>query len=1638
DANDQVISNVGAGEVSSTSTDGINGSQLFDVADSVNTVIGGNAVVNPDGTITTSDIGNTGEDTVHDAIDAVNTAANAGWNVTDGTNAANIGPDGEVTFTGDANIDVAQTGVDDAGAIEVTLNRDLDLDSVTTGNSILDDSGLTVDDGSTTTALAAGGVTSGNVNLNGTTDTISGLSNTDLSDPTFATAGRAATEEQLDLVNQTASAGWDLQANGDVVTNVAPGDTVQLLDGQNIEITRSGTDVTIATADDLTADSLTINNGPMLNDNGIDMDGGTITNVGAPVNGGDAVNLDYFDENRAHYYSVNDNGTPGGNYDNDGAAGVNAIAAGVDASAVGDGSLAMGFGASVQQSDAIAVGTGASSLGGASIALGNGASNDVFGDNQIAIGSNASSFGTSDLAIGTGAAASGQRNIAMGSGASTDTGLLDGIAIGTDAYVSVDNGIALGNAASADHADSVALGSDSVTAAAVGTTDITLAGTNYTFAGGTPIGTVSVGDVGNERTITNVAAGRISASSTDAINGSQLFATNQAVEDAAATAGQGWDLTAQGADTTNVAPGDAVDLTNADGNLVITKNATDGAQETVTFDLSDSVTIGNTTIDNTGIDMGGDTITNLGAGTVGAGSTDGINGSQLFDVADSVNTVIGGNAVVNADGTITTSDIGNTGEDTVHDAIASVNTAANAGWNVTDGTNAANIGPNGEVTFTGDANIDVAQTGVDDAGAIEVTLNRDLDLDSVTTGNSTLDDSGLAVDDGGGNVTTVTNDGLIVAGGPSVTSSGGIDAGGQTISNVADGVASDDAATVGQITDLATTPLTFAGDSGTDVDRQLGDTLNVTGGASGTLTSGNIGVVGDGTDTLAIQLAEDVDLGTNGSITTGNSTLDDGGLAVDDGSGNVTTVTNDGLTVAGGPSVTASGGIDANDQVISNVGAGEVSSTSTDGINGSQLFDVADSVNTVIGGNAVVNADGTITTSDIGNTGEDTVHDAIASVNTAANAGWNVTDGTNTANIGPNGEVTFSGDSNLSVAQTGVDDAGEVEITLNRDLDLDSVTTGNSVLDDSGLAVDDGGGNVTSVTNDGLTVAGGPSITASGGIDANDQVISNVGAGEVSSTSTDGINGSQLFDVADSVNTVIGGNAVVNPDGTITTSDIGNTGEDTVHDAIDAVNTAANAGWNVTDGTNAANIGPNGEVTFTGDSNLGVAQTGVDDAGAIEVTLNRDLDLDSVTTGNSILDDSGLTVDDGTTTTALAAGGVISGNVNLDGTTDTISGLSNTDLSDPTFATAGRAATEEQLDLVNQTASAGWDLTAEGTDGTNVAPGDTVDLSNTDGNLVIAKNATEGTQEDVTFALASDIAVDSVTTGDSVLDTSGLSVDDGSGNVTSVTNDGLTVAGGPSVTASGGIDANDQVISNVGAGEVSSTSTDAVNGSQLFDVADSVNTVIGGNAVVNPDGTITTSDIGNTGEDTVHDAIDAVNTAANAGWNVTDGTNAANIGPDGEVTFTGDSNLGVAQTGVDDAGAIEVTLNRDLDLDSVTTGNSVLNDSGLTVDDGTTTTALAAGGVTSGNVNLDGTTDTISGLSNTDLSDPTFATAGRAATEEQLDLVNQTASAGWDLTAEGTDGTNVAPGDTVDLSNTDGNLVIAKNATEGAQETVTF
>lgn len=152
-------------------------------------------------------------------------------------------------------------------------------------------------------------------------------------------------------------------------------------------------------------------------------------------------------------------------------------------------------------------------------------------NNAGATGSNAMAAGVSAVASGTDATAVGNGANAIGTNST---------ALGNASTASLSNAVAIGSGATAGaNAGDVALGAGSVTSTVVQTGGTTIGSVNYTFAGATPSSTVSVGNGGNERTITNVAAGRIGQSSTDAINGSELYATNQAIDSLSTTVNNG-------------------------------------------------------------------------------------------------------------------------------------------------------------------------------------------------------------------------------------------------------------------------------------------------------------------------------------------------------------------------------------------------------------------------------------------------------------------------------------------------------------------------------------------------------------------------------------------------------------------------------------------------------------------------------------------------------------------------------------------------------------------------------------------------------------------------------------------------------------------------------------------------------------------------------------------------------------------------------------------------------------------------------------------------------------------------------------------------------------------------------------------
>ncbi|BAN21816.1 YadA family autotransporter adhesin [Caballeronia insecticola] len=178
---------------------------------------------------------------------------------------------------------------------------------------------------------------------------------------------------------------------------------------------------------------------------------------------------------------------------------------------------------------AVSIGSGSHATGYGSLAFGadKTAGAQASGQYALAFGARSVASGNNSFAFGTGAAASADNALAFGTSAAASG--QSALAFGNTAAASGDSALAFGKNAQALNANDVALGSNSVTAAAVGTSSVTINGTTYAFQGVNPTSTVSIGAAGAERTLTNVAAGRIDATSTDAVNGSQLNATNLAL-----------------------------------------------------------------------------------------------------------------------------------------------------------------------------------------------------------------------------------------------------------------------------------------------------------------------------------------------------------------------------------------------------------------------------------------------------------------------------------------------------------------------------------------------------------------------------------------------------------------------------------------------------------------------------------------------------------------------------------------------------------------------------------------------------------------------------------------------------------------------------------------------------------------------------------------------------------------------------------------------------------------------------------------------------------------------------------------------------------------------------------------------------
>lgn len=622
------------------------------------------------------------------------------------------------------------------------------------------------------------------------------------------------------------------------------------------------------------------------------------------------------------------NSIAGGEYST--AAGRNSVAIGSSAQALKDNNFAIGSQARANGTDALAFGNGAYAESSSTIAIGKTVKAEA--DSTVAIGVRTNASGNSTVAIGrdnsvaaanttvigsnNGSIAAdqsvvvGYNNTVVGTdpeqlvfGSNSKTQGQGAIAVGTHAEATAMDAIALGNNTLADNANSVAIGTNSVTDGVVNTASATIAGKTYNFAGTNALSTVSVGSDSRssangaadyKRTVTNVAAGRVSATSTDAVNGSQLNATIEAINknhqditdtatglqmlgdivsdhetQIAANKQAAADAMAEAKKHVSVVAGDNVEVTtgtNANGGTeykVATKkdvnlssasfgSVSDPVHNVITkdgmgvFDNDvdtqykangvvienrdnlDSAThdINGVTADSNGrhvafttdgIDAGSQIINNVKAGV---NDTDAVNVKQLND-SISTESVVSDNQVDNiaavrvVNGKSTGDKNAQYGVYVSRTTVDSIAKASNrfAGddvikverWSAPsnvadlttfkyDGNKAAAKTPltykaNGieekvmlsdGLNFTNGSN---TTASVDANGVVKYDLNKDISVDSVTTGKLVADKANIAG-------VTIDNN--------------GINAGGKTITNVARGINANDAATVGQLNDVRT------------------------------------------------------------------------------------------------------------------------------------------------------------------------------------------------------------------------------------------------------------------------------------------------------------------------------------------------------------------------------------------------------------------------------------------------------------------------------------------------------------------------------------------------------------------------------------------------------------------------------------------------------------------------------------------------------------------------------------------------------------------------------------------------------------------------------------------------------------------
>ena len=873
------------------------------------------------------------------------------------------------------------------------------------------------------------------------------------------------------------------------------------------------------------------------------------------------------------------------------AVGRNSAAAGVDSLALGRQSLASAANAitigaeSEAAENATAVGTKAKARGKNSLALG--ANSDSTGEGSVALGYTAAAAGASALALGQNAQASNTNTIALGQNSSASTA--NAIAIGTGSSAVGSNSLALGSSSSAGGNNSVAIGASS-------TAD--------------EDNVVSVGSGSAQRRIVNMAAGEISTDSKEAINGSQLYAISRSVAD---RLGGGADVASNGTikgmsyklkkrDFNNV--GEALQYLD---NETLHWDSAKGAFSASYIVKNADGTIASTVAENK--------IINVKDGDISATSKDAINGSQLKTTNDNV-----------ATNTTNITNLTDSVGDLKDDALLWNGTAFSAAHG-TDATSKITNVKDGDLTAGSTDAVNGSQLKTtNDAVAANTTniATNTTNITNLTDAVDSLGDDSLLWNDaakafsaahGSDATSKITNvkDGDLTAGSTDAvngsqlkTTNDNVATNTTNITNLTDSVGDlkDDA--------LLWNGTAFSAAHGTDA------TSKITNVKDGDLTAGST----DAVNGSQLKTTNDAVAANTTNIATNTTNITNLTDAVD-------SLGDDSLlwnATAG--AFSAKHGTNGTDSKITNLLAGTVSSDSTDAINGSQLYGLADSFTSYLGGGADISDAGVLTgpTYTIGGTDYNNVGDALAAINTSFSTSlgdallWDATakggDGAfsagrgkdNTASIITNvadGAISSTSSDAINGSQL-YDTSKYIADTLGGDAEVNADGTITAptyaIAGGSYSNVGDALEAIDTTLDDALlwdatANDGNGAFSAAHGKDKTASVITNVANGAISATSSDAINGSQLYTTNKYIADALGGDAEVNADGSITapTYTIANAEYNNVGDALDALDDNALL-WDATanDGAGAYNASHDGKasiITNVADGNIGEGST---------------------------------------------------------------------------------------------------------------------------------------------------------------------------------------------------------------------------------------------------------------------------------------------------------------------------------------------------------------------------------------------------------------------------------------------------------------